>query len=326
MALAFPHVVCAQNTDAVGIRAQGMGGAFTAVADDATATWWNPAGIAAGALFNMILEFGNREEPPSATAVPGVRETSRGFALAIPSLGLSYYRLKISEIQPSASTAVSTPDRQDTGTEKVRLRATTLNQFGATVGQSLGQHFVIASTVKLLRAGSAVAFRDRSGTSRDDADDLSPPTDTHAGLDVGAMAKFGHLTLGVNVRNATRPSFGEGDNTFTLDRQARAGIAFTMPAFGIGQLTLDGDFDVTRTATVFGEERRFAGGGEFWTSSRRWGIRGGLGGWSPGEVRLAASGGASVAIRQGMYVDASYTGGGGADTRRGWGSAFRVTF
>ena len=29
----------------VGARAVGMGGAFTAVADDATAIWWNPAGM-----------------------------------------------------------------------------------------------------------------------------------------------------------------------------------------------------------------------------------------------------------------------------------------
>ena len=35
----------AQLFEAVGIRAQGMGGAFVAVADDATAPYWNPAGM-----------------------------------------------------------------------------------------------------------------------------------------------------------------------------------------------------------------------------------------------------------------------------------------
>ncbi len=39
-------------------RAQGMGGAFVGVADDATASWWNPAGLATGAYFNVVIEKG----------------------------------------------------------------------------------------------------------------------------------------------------------------------------------------------------------------------------------------------------------------------------
>ena len=40
----FPHVpASAQIVESVGHRALGMGGAFVAVADDSTATWWNPA-------------------------------------------------------------------------------------------------------------------------------------------------------------------------------------------------------------------------------------------------------------------------------------------
>src|SRR5437762_12072611 len=50
-----PSEARGQTTEVVGVRAQGMGGAFTAVADDATATWWNPAGLARGAYFNAIV-------------------------------------------------------------------------------------------------------------------------------------------------------------------------------------------------------------------------------------------------------------------------------
>src|SRR2546425_6916455 len=94
----------AQTSEAIGIRAQGMGGAFTAVADDATAAWWNPGGLAAGASFNTIIEAGSQRQPASESAVPAWQRGARGFSIAYPALALSYYRLRVSEIQPLAST------------------------------------------------------------------------------------------------------------------------------------------------------------------------------------------------------------------------------
>ena len=58
-----PQAATAQIYESIGIRAQGMSGAFVAVADDATTTWWNPAGLASGGYFNAILEFDRVEEP-----------------------------------------------------------------------------------------------------------------------------------------------------------------------------------------------------------------------------------------------------------------------
>src|SRR5262245_65201117 len=91
----------AQPADAVGVRAQGMGGAFTALADDATATWWNPAGLAGGSIFSGILEFGGVQEP---AADPAWRSGTRSVSIAVPALGISYYRLRISEIRPITPT------------------------------------------------------------------------------------------------------------------------------------------------------------------------------------------------------------------------------
>src|SRR5882672_3046250 len=110
IAIASPLLVMAQSNEAVGVRAQGMAGAFTAVADDASATWWNPAGLAGGAYLNTIIEFGNQHEPrtdrdASGNLVPAWQVGVRGFAVAFPALGLSYYRLQVSEIQPQTSTA-----------------------------------------------------------------------------------------------------------------------------------------------------------------------------------------------------------------------------
>jgi hypothetical protein len=320
------RTVRAQVHETVGTRAQGMGGAFTAVADDATATWWNPAGLAAGAYFNLILETGSRQEPADDRAVPGWRVASRGFAVAYPALGLSYYRLRISEIESAGSTASDSASRQDQGAAPVRIRLRVLNQFGATVGQSIGAHLVVASTVKLIRAGAAADARDRATTSLDTAADLNPQAEMHAGLDLGAMAKFRMLTLGLMVRNIKESTFGDGDGAFTLTRHVRAGIAVgSAGARGATQITVAADADLSRTDGVLGEERRFGAGAEVWTLSRRLGVRGGIGGNLIDRVRPAPSGGLSVAIRPSTYVDAHVTWG-SDEVRRGWGAAFRVTF
>src|SRR5690349_5602333 len=101
--LLLPAPAIGQRFDDIGVRAQGMGGAFVAVADDATATWWNPAGLA-HALTVVDL---------SASIL---KDGGRSIALGFPSLGLSYYRLKIRQIPSSVSTT-GTPasGRQDNG-------------------------------------------------------------------------------------------------------------------------------------------------------------------------------------------------------------------
>jgi hypothetical protein len=45
----------AQIVEAVGERALGMGGAFVAVANDSSATWWNPAAQADGPFFDLSM-------------------------------------------------------------------------------------------------------------------------------------------------------------------------------------------------------------------------------------------------------------------------------
>src|SRR5437667_8295763 len=81
--------VSAQMFEIVGVRAQGMGGGFVALADDASAAWWNPAGLAAGAYFNLLIEYDRARTPETSV---------KGLAIAFPALGLSYYRLPINQM------------------------------------------------------------------------------------------------------------------------------------------------------------------------------------------------------------------------------------
>lgn len=278
----------AQTSDLVGVRAQGMAGAFTAVADDATATWWNPAGLASGAYFSAILEYDRPRRLPD--------EPIRGASIAFPALGLSYYRLPLSQIRPGTPTALDAGSRQTEGV---------LSVYGATVGQSLGTHLTVGSTVKLVRAG-----------------------ETRTGLDVGAMASFGRARLGLMVRNAREPAFhADTPDAWTLRRHARAGAAYTTGSRGvIGQATVAIDADLTTTTTVAGEDRRVAGGGEVWTSRRVLGVRGGFSASTMGDRRTAFSGGLSVSVRSGTFVDAHISSGERGSGRSGWGVSLRVTF
>ena len=53
--LLLPGLASAQTFGGIGARAEGMGGAFVAVADDATAVYWNPAGLGTGATFDLQI-------------------------------------------------------------------------------------------------------------------------------------------------------------------------------------------------------------------------------------------------------------------------------
>jgi hypothetical protein len=275
----------AQTTDVIGVRAQGMAGAFTAVADDATAGWWNPAGLAGGAFFNSLIEYGRPDRSSG--------ETVKGVAVAYPALGLTYYRLPVSQIRVMTSTGADPAGREDQGV---------LSLYGVTVGQSLGQHLVVGSTVKLLHAG-----------------------DTHPDLDIGAMASFGPARIGATLRNVTEPSFVSGATAFTLERHARAGFAVTSGKRGvIGSATLAVDADLTVVHSIRGDERFVAVGAEAWAKQQSVGIRGGVSRNAIGHGETLWSGGVSAAIRHGTFVDVYASTGDVA--RHGWGLALRVTF
>jgi hypothetical protein len=330
-----PAVAGAQMYEIVGTRAQGMAGAFVAVADDATATWWNPAGIASGALLGVSMEHTDRQAPAGDVGLgPGVEQGVNGFALTVPSLGLSYYRLRISEIAPLLTpTGTSGAVREVEGA--VSLRTMALNEFGATFGQSLGEHLVLASTVRLLQGGratgaTAVTASGAVGTAAnsvfDEAEGLDIDGEFAVDLDLGVMARLGGLRIGGSLRHLREPQFGEEGTAFLLERQARVGAAWMGGQHGVlSGWTLAFDADVTETVTVLGPARHLAGGGEVWLWNRRVGVRGGLSQNTVGAEGKATSIGLSLAPKAKFYIDGALTRG-EDDTLEGWAVALRLTF
>jgi len=326
-------VVCAspaaaQMFELVGTRAQGMGGAFVAVADDATATWWNPAGLATGQTFSLVWDMAENlaptNPPPQGPASLG---DTMGFALTTPALGFSYYRLRISEMQPLSSNGAGTSVRQEEGATGIGLHTLALHQFGATFGQSLGGNVVMASTLKLIRAGTAVSIGPVPGNARDlldHAGELELGLETQAALDVGAMVTFSRqMRVGISVKHLREPEFGEGETRMVLERQARVGVA-VMGGGTTATLTTAADFDLTTLDTALGEVRHIGAGAEAWFFQRLVGLRGGFSTNTAGAGGNAWSIGGSGGMR-GFYVDGFMTLGSDA-SRDGWGISARVAF
>jgi len=325
--LALPRLASAQVFESVGGRAQAMSGAFVAVADDATASWWNPAGLATGEYLSAIYEKGRMTEPAEpGLDSPSTRTTFNDFAVAFPALGLSYYHLRISATAPPDSTGTDGPNRQDPRTAGTSVRSVLVSQLGTTIGQSIGDYLVLGATLKVMRSG-AVSGISTDAAPLDAADGLSPSHKTRGDLDVGAMATLGHLRLGLAVKNLTEPTFATGGtDSVTLHRQARAGMSVTTRKKAIRQgLTVAADADLTTTTTAVGEVRHVAAGVESWTARGKLALRAGASANTVGERRPAGSVGVGVALTRALYVNVSRVVGRDKSVT-GWSTGVNVAF
>lgn len=311
----------AQNAESVGGRAAGMGGAFVAVASDSSATWWNPAGIAAGPFIDVALAHARVE---AKDELPVWRQRASSFALATPPFAVSYYRFRITDIQPFNPTGRDTLDREERRAG-VPVSSLSASQIGLTLVQTLIPGIHAGTTVKYVRgtfhAGREDSLADPGDLlDRGDAFDQGS-TEARFDLDVGVLAVRGPLRVGARMRNVTEPEFGRA----RLPRQTRVGVAFDPePVTGL-PLTIAVDADVNRYDSGSGMRRVVAIGAEQWLMDRRLGIRAGGRINTAGAQERAVTGGASVAVRAGLYVDGHVTHGRQAD-ERGWGIGARVSF
>jgi hypothetical protein len=314
----------AQTVETVGVRALGMGGAFVAVADDNSATWWNPAGLAAGPFLDVGLA---RTAIDVDGTLPAARSRTWSFALTTPPFGVSYYGFRVTDVRASP-TGDSPPDRQDRQ-EGVGVRSLSVSQFGVTVLHTLLTGVHVGSTVKYVRGTArtaAIADTDVSLLSISDLLDAGAElsggdSEGTADLDVGVLAVAGAVRVGAAVRNLTEPDFaGMG-----LPRQVRVGAAFDLDVARGIPATVALDADLRRYDAGSGERRVIAVGAEHWIVRRRFAVRGGGRFNTVGASDRVVTAGASVAVRAGVFAD-GYVAYGGDTGGSGWGVSARVSF
>ena len=313
LVLGAPAAAAAQSSERVGTRAEGMGGAFVGIADDASAVYWNPAGLAGGSYFSLVMDGHTAESIPDDEPRAG-RRSGWLLALTTPALGLSYYRLQNTTLRPL--------DASSSGA--FVLDALVTHHVGATVVQSLTDGLAVGATIKLVRglaASSVVPAGDRE--DRLENWDLMGRTGTRADLDVGVMARGAAGQVGLTIRNLTEPSFKTGGATeLRLERQIRGGASLLL----LQHWTLAADVDLKPFIGPFGDVREVAVGTEARLNRRltaRTGVRLNTAG-DRGRTPAVSAGG-SFAVFGSVLVDAQVTH--GPDSAfRGWGVAGRFVF
>jgi len=329
--LGFGATTHAQTLETVGERALGMGGAFVAVADDNSATWWNPAALAAGPFLDVGVSWARTDTRHDGEAVGRRRVTA--VSLVTPPFGVSYYRFCITDIQGDGTTVATSGGRED-GRVGV-VRSLQVNDLGVTLLTSVFSGVHVGTTLKFLRGTVEHTTGDTAGTPSallDVGDDLSGGrSQNQFDADVGVLAVMGPFRLGGVVRNLREAEFGDVDGPagdgVRLPRQARVGVAFDGAQRRVSPAAwmVSADVDVVRYATATGDRRVIAAGAERWLFGERLGIRGGGRFNQVGHKERSATGGVSAAIRSGLFVEAHVVGG-GSDDERGWGLAARVSF
>ena len=175
MALALvlfsPSLLAAQTWGHVGERSQGMGGAFVAVADDASAIYWNPAGLATGSTFDAQIDLG---APKTTKGVPAAGR-NMFVGASLPVLAFAYYRT-----HPAVFTSA---DRKNGGSGEVRVSALETQNAGVSLVQTVVKTLVMGSTLRLVHGAGRTAFD----------------------LDLGTMASMGDIRVGLTARNLRKP-------------------------------------------------------------------------------------------------------------------------
>ena len=296
----------------VGERALGMAGAFVAVADDATAAHWNPAGLVHGQPAGVTIgwqRFQTGKHDIAPYPGPG---TERGSFTSFGTwpFGASFGRFESTELV----------GREDGSVGSVSFRT---NQYAITVLQTLVQGLVVGSTLKYVRGtvadgpagGPTVADALREGA------DLDGDANGVFDLDVGVMADFHKVRVGVTMKNLTTPDFGPvAETAITLPRLYRLGVAL-LPTNGV---TLAIDLDLDTVDLRDGLRRMIAIGGEG-RLGRRLFLRSGVR-WSVvGSRQLVGAVGGSLSLRSSVWLDGHYSQGRQVEDR-GYGVALRAGF
>ncbi|MBN1825970.1 MAG: PorV/PorQ family protein [Candidatus Eisenbacteria bacterium] len=217
----------------IGARPLGMGGAFVSIADDASAGYWNPAGIIFVQSREMIFmhseRFGDLINYDAGSFVQQLGDSNRNRS----AFGFSFTRLGIDDIPYTRMNETSGRVEVD--------RYVTDAEWGLflSYGRLWTNSIAVGGSVKMVR----------KSVGDDSAMGL--------GFDLGALIRpWRRLSVGVNLQDATTTFLVWDDVTETILPTLKCGLSypFDIPALK-GKLTvaadLDARFEGRKSATAY---------------------------------------------------------------------------
>lgn len=300
----------------LGARATGLAGAFTAVADDASAFHWNPAGLVYGAFVRGAFFGGGAFRDQNqlihrlrAESLPGggVLESDRavGFSTELTVLGVAFTRFthtrSFLEEEILRSEALETSDLALSF-----VRSLPVDEL--TVGVNL--HFVWGEGFEQRELATSVPPDERNvsdvirrSTRGEGFEEFEP------NVDLGVLYRpRGWVSLGLTLRNLTRPTFHTASELpLELERHGRLGVALYPSESSL--LTFDVDVSDRELPASDDDFRELALGVEKRWAAGRFALRGGMRlEAGAGETRPGYAAGLSARIKWMCFEAAMMTG------------------
>ena len=322
-------VVEAQPFEAMGTRALGMAGAFVAVADDASAGYWNPAGLSSGQFFSLLVDHSDSFREPSGRSPYRAATDWSGtmVSLSTNEFGFSYYRLSFIKRDRFLDSWISNDTVPKDQKEEVILKSVHTQNLVLTSSEFVFPNVSFGTSVRYVRASVGMSPGNLEVSSADffrGAATLEERGQNKFDVDFGLMVGTDIVRVGLVVRNFLQPTLDAPDgSTLRLDRHVRVGLGVRL----VDGLLVSTDLDLTHATsdTIGGPKRNLAVGAEHWFVQwlgLRAGARVNLAGDNP---QVVGAFGLSLPLMTGMYLDAQINH--GRDSmENSWGIAARVGF
>jgi hypothetical protein len=282
----------------LGARAAGMGGAYTGVADDHTAFYWNPAGIAFGSFLSAGVYHGHDDSERDGRSF---EDRATGFSLRYTFMGVALTDFR----RTAASANASASPAEAHGRRRVDDRGLDTFDVAVSLLQSLPvDNLVVAGNLHYLSGTTTVGDAEAESSSWD--------------VDLGVMYEPTlSMRIGVMLSHLREARFvvPDDDERLRLERHARAGVSFELPQ----SLRVAFDVDLSTQGPADDGWREVALGAEKGLFDRRVHVRGGV----RAEVGSDLGTRPAIAVGAGVHVwlfelQAAYLGSSGRRDEAYW--------